>query len=280
MKQVWLEICSTVKYMLKKAFQVLPTALVITNPFITLAVAHASFQAYGVIQKKILIVPLILLLVTYFCSVIKRVVLLEVYGIPVARKRFTKRDERGNVVFSMSDMVEIVEYVNTVEEYCEQHGVYHRTKSVSLIALFVIGLALYSPFIVQAEECIECESVTCTLTAEEEVLIQKIALAEAENQGIAGMAFVMQVILNRIQSEDFPDTLVGVISQKKQFSAYDSGVYLKKEPNEDSKKALELAPMLLNRGILYFENPHGKESTWHSRNLEYVFKYKEHVFYK
>lgn len=280
MREVWLEVSSTIMYTLKKIPGLLPTALVIVNPFVTLMCAIDLYQRHGMWRIEMLFVPLALLLLTYFANVAKRVVMMEQYGIPVARKRFTRRDERGHINFQMSELPEMVEYVAAVEEHCEKHGMYRRMKNTSLIALFAIGLALCNPLTVQAEECIKYERVICDLTAEEQVLIQKIALAEAENQGIGGMAFVMQVILNRIQSDDFPDTLEEVISQENQFSVYGSGVYLEKEPNENSEKALELLSVLLNRGALYFENPRGKENTWHSRNLEYVFEYEDHVFYK
>ena len=280
MREVWLEVSSTIIYVFKKIPGLLPTALVIANPFATLMCAIDLYQQYGVWRIEMLFVPLTLLLLTYFANVIKRVVTFEQYGIPVARKRFTRRNERGHISFEMSELPEMVEYVAAVEEHCEKHGMYRRMKNTSLIALFAIGLALCNPLTAQAEECIKYERVICDLTAEEQVLIQQIALAEAENQGIGGMAFVMQVILNRIQSDKFPDTLEEVISQENQFTVYTGGTYLEKQPNENSEKALELLSVLLNRGALYFENPHGKQSTWHSRNLEYVFTSGDHVFYK
>ena len=281
MKEVWLEISSTIMYMLKKVPGLLPMALVIVNPFATLMCAIDLYQRHGMWRIEMLLVPLVLLLLTYFANVVKRVVMMEQYGIPVARKRFTRRNEQGHIDFTMSELPEMIEYIAAVEEHCEKHGLYRRMKSNTLLlALFVIGLALCNPITVQAEECIEYERVICDLTAEEEVLIQKIALAEAENQGIGGMAFVMQVILNRIQSDDFPDTLEEVISQENQFSVYSSGIYQEREPNESSKKALKLLSTLLNRGALYFENSRDKENTWCSRNLEYVFKHEDHVFYK
>lgn len=115
---------------------------------------------------------------------------------------------------------------------------------------------------------------------EEEVLIQQIALAEANSQGIGGMAFVMQVIENRVVSPSFPDTVYEVITQEGQFATYSSGIYKNFSPNKNSQQALELLTILENQGQLYFENPGGKTSTWHSRNLEFVFEYQDHVFYK
>lgn len=280
MKEVWLEISSTILYVLKKGIRLLPTIFIIANPFMTLLAAIDLYEKYNELRIEMLFVPLVLLLFTYFTSVVRRVVTLEQYGVPMARKRFTKRDERGNIHFEMSELSEMIEYITTIEEYCEKHGMYRRIKNTFLMLLFIFSLSLCKPLTVQAEECIEYDRVTCDLTAEEEVLIQQIALAEAESQGIGGMAFVMQVILNRIQSDEFPDTLEAVVSQKNQFATYTNGTYLEKQPNANSKKALELLSVLLNKNALYFENSQGKEDTWQSRNLERVFTYEEHVFYK
>lgn len=137
------------------------------------------------------------------------------------------------------------------------------------ICLFVyLFIFLICPLNVSAEE----------LTKEDQILLQQVALAEAENQGIGGMSFVMQVVLNRVVSDDFPDTVKKVIEEEGQFQV--ASFYQSIQPTENSEKALELLEILENKGQLYFENTHGKKDTWHSRNLELVFKYEQHTFYK
>lgn len=49
-------------------------------------------------------------------------------------------------------------------------------------------------------------------------LLCKIAMAEAESEGVKGKALVMLVVLNRVWSNEFPDTIEEVIFQKNQFS--------------------------------------------------------------
>ena len=41
----------------------------------------------------------------------------------------------------------------------------------------------------------------------DEDLVKTIAMAEAGNQGPDGMWLVMSVVMNRVESEDFPDTI-------------------------------------------------------------------------
>lgn len=50
--------------------------------------------------------------------------------------------------------------------------------------------------------------------------LAKIAMAEAEGEDTEGKAQVILVVLNRVWSNDFPDTIEGVITEKNQFTAY------------------------------------------------------------
>lgn len=117
-----------------------------------------------------------------------------------------------------------------------------------------------------------------TFTATEILALQKIAIAEAENEGIGGMSFVMQTVINRVNDENFPDTIEEVISQKGQFTTYANGSYAKANPTENSMKAIELLEILENKGQTFFEAKTEKP-TWQSNNLTYVFTYNNHVFY-
>lgn len=118
--------------------------------------------------------------------------------------------------------------------------------------------------------------------AEESYLLAKIAMAEAEGEDTEGKALVIMVVLNRVWSEGFPDSIEEVIMQDKQFSVtQEGGRWWTVEPDEDCYKALDM--VMLDRwdesyGALYFESE-GK-STWHQDNLEYLFKHGNHYFYK
>ncbi len=117
-----------------------------------------------------------------------------------------------------------------------------------------------------------------TYTDAEILALQKIAIAEAQTEGIGGMAFVMQTVINRTQDKNFPDTIEEVISQKGQFTTYSNGSYSKAQPTENSMKAIELLDVLENKGQTFFEAKNDKP-TWHSTHLTYVFTYNNHVFY-
>lgn len=123
------------------------------------------------------------------------------------------------------------------------------------------------------------------LEDDDKYLLAKIAMAEAEGESIEGKALVMAVVLNRVKSATFPDTIKEVIYEERngtyQFSPLSDGRFYKVEPNNDCWKALEL----IQRGeckqtdALYFTSSN-EDSNWHSRNLEFLFQVGNHKFYK
>lgn len=112
-------------------------------------------------------------------------------------------------------------------------------------------------------------------------MLCKIAMAEAESEGVEGKALVMLVVLNRVWSEEFPDTIEEVIFQKNQFSPVANGRYDEVEPDKECYEALEMIQFEHwneSQDALYFESK--SDSKWHSENLEFLFKYGRHYFYK
>lgn len=119
------------------------------------------------------------------------------------------------------------------------------------------------------------------LCVEDENVLKRIAMAEAGNQGIYGKALVMQVVLNRVDSDKFPNTIKEVVFQKNQFSPTANGSYKRVTPDAECDVALD---MVLNNEIetmnaLYFTSQK-EECTWHSKNLDYLFTHLGHKFYK
>ena len=81
-------------------------------------------------------------------------------------------------------------------------------------------------------------------------------------------------------SWSFPDTIEEVVMQENQFSPVANGRYDRVEPDSDCWNALELVMdgWDESEGALYFESR--SLSTWHQRNLKYLFKHGNHYFYK
>lgn len=100
-----------------------------------------------------------------------------------------------------------------------------------------------------------------------------IVYAEAGNQDLDGMRLVADVVLNRVDSDEFPDTVYDVIYQPGQFGPAYSGGFEKAAWNvsEDAFKAAEMEwdrETRLDQNVLYFN------TTWD--NGANPFKHGDH----
>lgn len=117
--------------------------------------------------------------------------------------------------------------------------------------------------------------------AEDDEILLKVAMAEAEGESTEGKALVILVVLNRVWSDDFPDSIEDVVFRESQFSVtLDGGRYYTTTPNEDCYEALELVKHGWDesQGALFFESCDG--GSWHSENLEFLYQVGNHRFYK
>lgn len=116
---------------------------------------------------------------------------------------------------------------------------------------------------------------------EDERMLAKIAMAEAEGESVEGKALVILVVLNRVWSDEFPDSIEEVIFQKNQFSPVaEGGRYWTTEPDAGCYEALELVMggWDESQGAFYFEST-GRDG-WHSQNLEFLLEFGGHKFYR
>ena len=116
--------------------------------------------------------------------------------------------------------------------------------------------------------------------ADESEMLARIAMAEAEGEDVEGKALVMLVVLNRVWSDKFPDSIEEVITQERQFTAYENGRYDRLKPDEGCWDALGLVMYDHwdeSQGALYFESE--SKSTWHQDNLKRLFRHGNHIFY-
>ena len=114
-------------------------------------------------------------------------------------------------------------------------------------------------------------------TNEEIDQLCRIAQAEAGNQTQDGMWLVMSVVLNRVSSEDFPDTIYDVLQQPGAFSAVKNGSYDRAEPSEECLEAYErIASGDICPEIIAFE---AKSSDVLDQYFKWAFTHKGHKFY-
>lgn len=114
--------------------------------------------------------------------------------------------------------------------------------------------------------------------------LSRIINAESGNEPFLGKIAVGNVVLNRKRSTQYPNTIYGVIFDRKhglQFSPVGNGT-IYNTPNTDSVIAAKicLEGYSLSSDILFFLNPRIATSFWIVNNCTFVFSIGGHDFYK
>ena len=104
-----------------------------------------------------------------------------------------------------------------------------------------------------------------TNSSDMQELLARLINAEARGEPYKGQVAVGAVVLNRVKSSSFPDTISGVIYQKGQFSSVTDG-QINKAIDKDST-VYEAARDAINgvdptNGCIYFYNPKTAKSSW------------------
>ena len=94
-------------------------------------------------------------------------------------------------------------------------------------------------------------------------LLARLIYGEARGESYVGQVAVGAVVMNRIRSSSFPNTMSGVIYQRYAFTAVDDG-QINLTPNATAKKAAQDAMNGWDPsyGALYYYNPKTATSSW------------------
>lgn len=112
--------------------------------------------------------------------------------------------------------------------------------------------------------------------------MRKIVSCEAGGQELEAQIAIANVILNRLKSEKFPNTIKEVVYQSNQFPPVYNGIFDRASPNDVTIKAVQMALEGVDnsQGALYFCAGSEASGGWHDRNLTYLFALGGNVFYK
>lgn len=168
--------------------------------------------------------------------------------------------------------------IDSIIAEAEQEAARQQAVDAATQALPVISLAQPTP---ELEATYTSEIHSYDWDGGDSQKLLKLAMAEAEGESVEGKALVMLVALNRVWSDEFPDSIEEVIFQKNQFSPVaEGGRYWTTEPDAGCYEALELVMdgWDESQGALYFEST-GKDGL-HSQNLEFLFEFGGHKFYR
>lgn len=127
------------------------------------------------------------------------------------------------------------------------------------------------------------------LQDEELEVLLRIVEAEAGCEDEEGKLLVANVVLNRVDSDCFPDTVSGVVFQQEngvtQFSPVANGSYYQVEISRETISAVgrALTGEDISQGALYFAARKYADSgkmEWFDENLTYLFAHGGHEFFK
>ena len=126
------------------------------------------------------------------------------------------------------------------------------------------------------------------ISGEDYDALLRLVEAEASGEDIKGKMLVANVVLNRVKSSSFPDTVKEVIYQKEngraQFSPVATGKIDRVSVSGETVEAVErvLCGEDESAGALYFVAPayaSAENRSWFENNLTLLFSYKGHQFY-
>ena len=106
-------------------------------------------------------------------------------------------------------------------------------------------------------------SSSSSLSSSDLNLLSRLIYAEARGEPYTGQVAVGAVVLNRVKSSSFPNTISGVIYQSGAFSVVNDG-QINLTPNETAKKAARDAMNGWDPsyGSIYYFNPNTATSAW------------------
>ncbi len=110
--------------------------------------------------------------------------------------------------------------------------------------------------------------------------LSRIIFAESGNESLEGKIAVGNVVLNRVASPSYPNTLLGVLSQTNQFSTYKNGALADRTPNAYSIIAAKLVmDGAVIEGLETATHFDTGGNTWASRNKTVLAVIGGHYFY-
>jgi len=156
-----------------------------------------------------------------------------------------------------------------------------RKNAIGIVSIAASGQRVVDYQVLDKEYCYE-------LSRKDLEVLLRIVEAEAGGEDEEGKLLVANVVLNRVASEDFPDTVTEVVFQQNngvtQFSPVRNGRYWTVEISEETIDAVERALQGedISQGALYFAARKYADSDkmrWFDEKLLYLFAHGGHEFF-
>ena len=179
--------------------------------------------------------------------------------------------------------------VERIGTSCEQVMVGQRVKKIDdSVAEFDVSASMENKINALDEKYISSAQKSAIMSDEDYDTLLRIVEAEAGTEDIKGRVLVANVIMNRVQNEEFPDNVTEVVWESTngvpQFSPTYDGRINEVEVTDDTREAVReaLEGKDYSEGALFFIQKSEAEShnvTWFEKDLKKLFKYGVHEFY-
>lgn len=113
------------------------------------------------------------------------------------------------------------------------------------------------------------------------VYLSALINSEADSTDILDMYLVGSTVLNRVESKDFPSTIDSVITQKTQYSGFDTERFVCTEKS-DTVAARLLRGWNRDREVLYFYNSRAEDKIFLNKlktSHKYICSTNAHVYF-
>lgn len=123
-------------------------------------------------------------------------------------------------------------------------------------------------------------------TYEEQRMMTWVVQQEVRGASIAHKRIIAQVIVNRVKSDEFPDTIAEVLTQKNQFTSIQNWYQRRYRPDIDTIRAVQqvlTGEYTDTSGALYFYAPRWASPSaagWFENSLTYLFEMEGHRFFR
>lgn len=177
-------------------------------------------------------------------------------------------------VVSAKDIMTVTETTQEKTEKSEKSEKTEKSKKDEIKSLAAKEVA--SPYVIDVSD-------------KEISMLERIVAAEAGGEDMTGKILIVNVIMNRIADDHFPDTVEDVIFQNKngeyQFSPVADQSYWSVKISDQTKEAVTraLEGEDHSEGALYFiarKRTNASSAAWFDNNLKWLFKHGGHEFYK
>jgi len=150
----------------------------------------------------------------------------------------------------------------------------------AIIIIFLTFGGYSTPSDLYKTTFISQDDVIDILSTKESECLAKALYFEARGESEEGINYVAKVILNRKDSDLYPDSICGVVNQKGQFT-YDHSLKPKDDKVYNRMKSIAITNIMkyrYNDGIMYYHNITVKPE-W-TKRMVMVTKIDNHIFYK